>query len=422
MSAAAITPADVDALARIAALMVKAKRTTGAWQPLPHQTPPPGDDWLYWLLLAGRGAGKTEAGARYLDAYLSTHPRHRAAIIAPTLGDARSICVEGDSGLLAVNPRLTFNRSWGELRWPNGSRAQLFGAYTPEDAERLRGPQHHVVWWDEFASARQLDAVWNNMRLGLRLGSRPHMVITTTPRPRPRLLTLLQDPRTVTVTARTDDNPHLHADVRAELYGLYAGTRLGRQELAAELLTDVPGALWTRDRIEQARTLSAPPLTRIVVAIDPAATSGENAADTGIVVAGVVGHGADAHGYILDDRSVHASPHGWASAAVAAYHTYRADRIVAETNNGGEMVGQTIRTVDPRVAYTAVHASRGKATRAEPVAALYEQGRVHHVGAFPELEDQLCSWLPGEDSPDRLDALVWALTDLMLDAPTWGAS
>ena len=251
------------------------------------------------------------------------------------------------------------------------------------------------------------------MRLGLRLGDRPRAVITTTPKPRPKLLELLKDDRTVLTTAHTDDNPHLPPDVRAELYSQYGGTRLGRQELAAEVLTDVPGALWTRDRLEQNRVRDHPNLLRIVVAIDPSGGSTEGHAEVGIVAAG---KGVDAHGYILRDVSERLAPERWARRAVQLYHELKADRIIAEANFGGQMVESTIKTIDPNVPVKLVMASRGKRLRAEPVSALDEQGRIHHVGAFPMLEDQLCNWVPdsGDPSPDRLDARVWAITELML--------
>ena len=363
--------------------------------------------------MAGRGAGKTLAGARYVDRLATDHPGLRIAVIAPTVGDARAICVEGESGLLHTNPGIAFHRSWGELRWPNGSLGQLFGAYTPEDVERLRGPQHHLAWCEEFAAWRQIQQCWDMMRLGLRLGDRPHAVITTTPKPRPKLMDLLKEPRTVLTTAHTDDNPFLHADVRAELYAQYGGTRLGRQELAAEVLTDVPGALWTRDRLEQNRVRAAPDLLRVVVAIDPSGGSSEGHAEVGIVAAA---RGVDSHAYVLRDVSERLAPERWARRAVQLYHELKADRIIAEANFGGQMVESTIKTIDPNVPVKLVTASRGKRLRAEPVSALDEQGKIHHVGSFPMLEDQLCNWVPdsGDPSPDRLDARVWAITELML--------
>jgi phage terminase large subunit-like protein len=359
--------------------------------------------------MSGRGGGKTFAAANYVNDYATHHAQVRIAIVAPTLGDARKTCVEGETGLLAFNRSIRFNRSWGELTWPNGSRAMLFGAHTPADVERLRGPQHHLAWFEELAAARWLDECWHNMRLGLRLGARPHCVISTTPAPRKRLKELLTDPNTVVTRATTDDNPHLHPDVRSELYRLYGGTRRGRQELGGELIEDVEGALWKREWIESTRVVKYPELVRVIVSVDPSATTTGNAC--GITVQGL---GADGHGYLLDDLSMQGSPHAWAMQAVSAYHKYSADRLVAETNQGGEMVRQTIASIDASVSYRGVHASRGKFTRAEPVSALYEQRRIHHVGSFPELEDELCSWEPGGESPNRLDAMVHGFTDLML--------
>lgn len=379
---------------------------------------PPDGDWLYWLLIAGRGTGKTDAGAHYVDNYARGHPGHRIAIIAPTTGDARTVCVEGETGLLAANSAIAFNRTWGELRWPNGARAQLFGAYNPDDAERLRGPQHHLVWCEEFAAWRKIKECWDMMRLGLRLGDHPHAIITTTPKPRKKLIELLQDTRAIVTTAHTDDNPHLHPDVRAELYAQYGGTRLGRQELAAEMLLDVPGALWTHDRLEEYRVREAVDMARVVVAVDPSGGHGEDNDEQGIVVAG---KGIDARGYVLADRSCKLSPDGWGRRAVQAYLDFKADRIVYEQNFGGEMVaaviGTAARAMGVTVATKAVHASRGKVVRAEPIAALDEQGKVSHVGTFPEMEDELCSWTQDSGvSPNRLDARVWALTDLMISA------
>jgi len=375
---------------------------------LPHQMPPNGD-WLRWILLSGRGGGKTFAAAHYVDQYARANAGHRIAIIAPTLGDARKTCVEGVTGILSFNRNVKFNRSWGELHWPNGAQGTLFGAHTPDDAERLRGPQHHLVWFEEMAAARELEDSWTNMRLGLRLGDRPRVIISTTPKPRALLKRLLADAGTVVTRATTADNPYLHESVRTELYRLYEGTRVGRQELGAEILDDNPEALWSRELIEASRVTKTPELVRIVVSVDPSATSGGN--ECGITVQGIDG---DGEGHLLDDVSMQGSPHGWAKQAVTAYHKWKADRLVAETNQGGEMVRQTIASVDAHVSYRGVHASRGKFTRAEPVSAFYEQGRIHHVGCFPELEDEMCSWQPGGESPNRLDAMVHGFTDLMI--------
>lgn len=331
------------------------------------------------------------------------------AIIAPKLATARGVCVEGETGLLSVNPAIQFNRSWGELRWPNGSYAQIFGAYTPEDVEALRGHQFGFCWCEEMASWRQLDGCWDMMRLGLRLGARPRVVVTTTPKPRPLLSRLLADPQTVAVRATTHDNPHLAPEVRAELERQYGGTRLGRQELGGELLEDVEGALWQYGWIDGARVSSAPGLSRVVVAVDPAVTHGEDSDATGIVVAG---RGDDGELYVLSAQGYKLSPQGWATRALDAYDQYQADRIIAERNNGGEMVEATIRNVRAKAPVKTIVASRGKALRAEPIAALFEQGHVHMVGTFPKLDDELCSFPIANEHDDLVDALVYALTEL----------
>lgn len=388
------------------------------WVPQPHQVPPEGE-WRVWLLLAGRGAGKTDAAAKYVDDWMSSHPGHRLQIIAPTLGDAVEACVTGPSGLLAHNPKVRFVSGIGGtyVRWPNGSEGKLFGAHTPDDVERLRaGGNRHLAWYEELAAWRRLDQALEHSDFGLRLGSRPHAVASTTPKPRKRLIRMMKEDGVVVTRATTDDNPHLEAHVRAALYERYGGTRLGRQELQGEVLMDVPGALWTLDQIDALRVDRPPELQRVVVSIDPAVTATDDSDETGIVV---VGLGIDGRGYVLDDLTCRLSPDGWGRRAVNAYHERRADRIVAEVNNGGDLVEHLIRTVDPNVAYEKVHASRGKRTRAEPVAALYEQARVHHVGSFDDLEGQMTSFLPEgtDEGDDRVDALVWALTCLMLAAP-----
>jgi phage terminase large subunit-like protein len=390
------------------------------WTALPHQNAPAGD-WSLWLLLGGRGSGKTDAMSHYIDHHVNGPPcivgypgGHRPAIIAPTLGDAVESCVNGPSGLKAHNPLIRLVQTAGGtyVRWPNGVEGKLFGAYSPEDVERLRaGGNRCVVWAEELAAWQRLDEAWDHMTFGLRLGEHPRVVASTTPKPRPRLKALMAESSTTTTTAHTDDNPFLAPEVRGALIARYGGTRLGRQELAAEILDDVPGALWKRQQLEQLRVKQAPDLVRVVVAVDPSGSTTGN--EQGIVVAG---KGADGHGYVVGDASCSLSPEGWARRAVNAYHTHKADRLVAEKNFGGDMVAFTVRTADPTVAVKLVNASRGKQVRAEPIAALYEQGKVHHVGAFPDLEDQLCTWDPGDytDSPDRLDALVWALSELML--------
>lgn len=396
------------------------------WEPLPHQEPPNFDDagsWRFWMLYGGRGIGKTDGGAVGFDSYMRSHPGVRGRIIAPTLGDAREACVVGVSGIRAHNPNVRFDVSKGVLTWPNGSRARIFGAHTPDDVERLRaGGNSHFDWYEELAAWRKLEETWQQADYGLRLGEQPRGIITTTPKPRPLIRWLLGQfverlgppPKVSLSRATTDDNPHLAASVRERLYAQYQGTRLGRQELQGELLEDIEGALWSWATLDDFRVEDMPELSRVVVAIDPAVTSGEHSDETGIVVAGL---GVDGHGYVLADRTCRLSPDGWASRAIVAWSEFDADRIVAEVNNGGEMVERVIRIIDSSVPYRAVHASRGKRVRAEPIAALYEQGRVHHVHAFPELEDQMTTFLPegNAKSPDRVDALVWALTDLMVD-------
>jgi phage terminase large subunit-like protein len=384
-----------------------------------NQLPPPGG-WRIWLLLAGRGFGKTRTGAEFVRAHVAARTAGRLALVAPTAADARAIMVEGESGILAVSPywdRPRFEPSKRRLTWANGAIATLYSAAEPE---RLRGPQHDAAWCDELASWRYPEA-WDMLLFGLRLGNDPRVVVTTTPRPTTLLRGLLHDP-TIAITRGTtyENRPNLAADFFEHIVRRYEGTLLGRQEIEAEFLDDIPGALWNRSIIEATRRRIAPELRRIVVAIDPAATSGVSADETGIIVAG---KDCDGHGWVLADLSGRYGPLEWAKAAVAAYHAHRADRVVAEVNHGGEMVETTLRVIDPNLPFTAVRATRGKLIRAEPVAALYGQGRVHHLGVFSHLEDQMCHLVRAAGdaagrwkgfSPDRVDALVWALTDLLL--------
>jgi phage terminase large subunit-like protein len=402
-----------------------------AWEPVgrpplqPHQQPP-GGDWDLWILEGGRGSGKTEAASRYFASWMRAHPGHRGRIIAPTFGDAVEACITGPSGLLSVDREIRWLPSapgGAKVVWPNGSEALVFGTNSPNDVERLRaGGNRHIDWWEEMAANRQLAAAWPQAQFGLRLGDRPHSIASTTPRSTTAFKEIRTGPNVVRTHGTIDDNPHLSQAWKDAQKARYAGTRLGRQELDGELLEDVAGALWTRALIDEGRVHEAPQLAVVVVAVDPAVSSGPSADDTGIVIGGL---GIDGHGYVLDDRTCHLPPEGWASRAVGAYRDHKADRIVGEVNNGGEMVKLTIATVDRNVPFKAVHASRGKQTRAQPVAALYgsleedavRAPRVHHVGSLPDLEDQLCGWVPEDaKSPDRLDALVWALTDLMLGA------
>lgn len=375
------------------------------------QIAPPGT-WTTWMMLAGRGAGKTRAGAEWVREQVASGAG-RVALVAPTAADARDTMVEGATGLLSVYPpgeRPRYEPGNRRIVWPGGAIATLFSA---EEPDRLRGPQHEVAWCDELAAWRRLDDAWDNLMMGLRIG-RSRCCVTTTPRPTPLVRALLaRDGADVAVTrVSTYANlSNLSAAFRDQIISHYEGTRLGRQELDAEMLEDVPGALWSRDMIEAQRASSVPALKRIVVGVDPAASNTDTSDHTGIIVAGIDHAG---QGYVLEDRSLKASPDGWAREAVNAYTRWRADRIVAEKNQGGDMVASTLRTVDRRAAVKLVSASRGKRTRAEPVAALYEQGKVFHAGRLDNLEDEMCSYDGGGDSPDRLDAAVWALTDLLL--------
>lgn len=378
----------------------------------PEQVPPPSGHWGTFLYLAGRGAGKTRAAAEWIRRVAREHPGCRIAVVARTSADTRDVCIEGESGLLAVHPtteRPLYEPSKRRLTWRNGSQAT---AYSADEPDLLRGPQHHFAWCDELATWQRIAESWDNLQLGLRLGAHPRCMVTTTPRPLPLLRGLISNPRTIVRRGSTFDNAaNLAPSALAEFRQRYDGTRLGRQELHGELLDDVPGALWTRAMLDESRVKVAPDLVRVVVAIDPAVTSGENADETGIVIAGRAESG---HYFVLGDRTCHLTPDGWARRAVSAFDEFKADRLVAESNQGGELVASVIRTVRAELSVSLVHATRGKRVRAEPIAALYEQGRVHHVGAFPELEDQQCTFAPDVivGSPDRVDALVWALTEL----------
>ena len=384
----------------------------------PAQLPPPGD-WRVWLVMAGRGFGKTRTGAEWV--------RHCAKsfqfvnIIGATADDARDIMIEGESGILAVCPpheRPDYQPSKRRLDWPSGARTLIF---TADEPDRLRGKQHEKLWGDEIASWRYGVEAWDQAMFGLRLGTNPQAVGTTTPKPVTvirRIMEMERGGEAVVTRGSSRENAVNLADAFfSQIVNRYAGTRLGRQELEGELLEDVEGALWTLDMIDQHRIAAIPEgvdLVLCVVGIDPAATSNPDSNETGIIV---VGRGSDGHGYVLADYSLRGSPNEWGGAAVQAYRDWQADHVTPETNNGGEMVTNTLRTIDQNLPINPVHASRGKATRAEPIAALYEQGRMHHVGTFPELEDQMATWVPGMISPDRMDALVWAASDVMLDEP-----
>lgn len=376
--------------------------------------------WTYWLILAGRGWGKTRTGAEWVRKTAQTVDM--VNLIGATADDARDIMIEGESGVLSVCPdseRPQYRKSERKLIWPNGATSLVF---TADEPERLRGKQHKALWADELAAWRYPES-WDQAKFGLRLGANPQAVITTTPRPIGMLRDLIKDPGCVITRGTTYDNrANLAPAFFDAIIRRYEGTRLGRQELAAELLDDLPGALWKREWFDKHRRKAnddtLPDMQRVVVAVDPSGTKGDGEGDDiGIVVAG---KGIDGRGYILGDYSCNLSPDGWGRRAVYAYNAHKADRIVAEVNYGGAMVAHVIRTVDRETPYRDVHASRGKVVRAEPIAALYEQGRVSHVGAFAELEDQMCLFGPdgyvGEGSPDRADAAVWALTDLFMES------
>lgn len=384
----------------------------------PNQLAPEGD-WLTWLVLAGRGFGKTRCGAEWIREEVTTKRAGRIALIAETQKDLEEVMVFGQSGVMSVFPphqRPKATKKPIRLEFHTGAVAYGYNATEPD---QLRGPQFDCAWGDELAKWRYAKETWDQLQFGLRLGNRPRQIITTTPRPIPVLKEILSASTTVVTRGVTIDNRvNLAPSFIKSITDKYAGTRLGRQELSAEILDDVPDALWTRAGLDRdrRREKDVPPLKRVVIAIDPAAKQNlepDDGAATGIVVAGV---GEDGRGYVLDDATCRESPNGWARMAVACYDRFEGDCIVGEVNNGGDMVASTVRAVRPTVPFKEVHASRGKWTRAEPIAALYEQGRISHVGTFAPLEDEMVNFGPngmvGGVSPDRVDALVWALTEL----------
>lgn len=399
-----------------------------AWEPHEQQRPPPGS-WRTWLMLAGRGFGKTRAGAEWITGLARTHADLRIALVGATIDEAAEIMVRGESGLMAVarpEEDVLFYPSRRLVEFGRGAQAFL---YSGEGPNRLRGPEHHVAWVDELAKFAWPEEVWDNLTLGLRLGIWPRALVTTTPRPIALLKRLMADPAVATTGGATADNAHLPPAFVEAVTARYGGTRLGRQELLGEIVEDVEGALWTRDLVERCRSVSGAVrrgsmlsldegdfLVRIVVGVDPPVSAGGDAC--GIVVCGL---GADGAAYVIADHSVSGlSPEGWARAVAAASEAHGADRVVAEGNQGGEMVESVLRAADCALPVRLVHARRGKAARAEPVAALFESGKAWFAGAFPDLEDQLCGLQigglyagPGR-SPDRADAMVWALTELML--------
>ena len=375
----------------------------------------PAGDWSYWLILAGRGFGKTRTGAEVVRGWAKTH--NYVNLVGATRDDAREIMIEGESGLLAVCPydeRPDYKKHESKLVWPNGHISLIF---TADEPERLRGKQHAKLWCDEVCSWRYPEA-WDQAKFGLRLGMRPQAVITTTPKPKDLIRQLRKDPDTLLTTGTTYENrDNLAPTFYTSIISTYEGTRLGRQELNAEVLDDTPGALWTRKNLDdnRVRTIDLPEMKRVVVAIDPAVSTEERSDETGIVCAGL---GVDNRGYVLADDSGQYSPDEWARRAIALYRQYEADVIVGEKNQGGDMVKHTVHSQWRDAPFKLVHASRGKVLRAEPISALYEQGKVSHVGTHDLLEDQMCQMTVDFDrkkqgySPDRVDANVWALSEL----------
>jgi len=394
---------------------------------LPHQLPPEGD-WKTWVIMGGRGAGKTRAGSEWVRAQVegptpdAPGRAQRVALVSETFDQARDVMVFGESGILACSPpdrRPVWEAGRRQLVWPNGATAQVYSAHEPE---ALRGPQFDAAWVDELAKWKKAEETWDMLQFALRLGEHPQQVVTTTPKNVAVLKRILGNASTVTTHAPTEANrAYLAESFLAEVEARYAGTRLGRQELEGLLLEDVEGALWTTGMVERCRVETAPQLSRIVVAVDPAVTSGAASDECGIVVAGVVSAGpiTDWRVYVLEDASVRGGPVDWARAAIAAMQRHGAERLVAEVNQGGDLVESVIRQVDPLVPFRALRAGRGKGLRAEPVAALYEQGRVHHLRGLGALEDQMCrmtvAGYDGKGSPDRLDALVWAIHELVIE-------
>ena len=375
----------------------------------PEQLPPPGN-WLTWFVQAGRGFGKSRIGSEWIRHRVGKEGARRLALVGRTPADVRDTMIEGESGILACAPpdqRPHYEPSKRRLTWANGATALTFTSYEPD---QLRGPQFDTILWDELAAFKYLRETWDNGQLALRLGSHPRQVVTTTPRPLALLKEIVKDPSTHVTRGTTYDNlVNLAPNFRAQILARYANTTRGQQEIMGELLDDLPGALWHRSSIVYRE---AAELRRVCVAIDPAVTSSEDADETGILVCGVDVKGL---GAVLGDYSLRGTPDQWGRKAVWAYHQHKANLIVAEANNGGEMITHVIRTVDPNVPVKLVHATVGKHTRAEPVAALYEQGKMYHVRPFPDLEDQLCTWLPDDpESPDRLDACIWGFSELML--------
>ena len=378
----------------------------------PKQLPPPGD-WLTWMILTGRAWGKTRCAAEWVIKKAKEGAKH-IALIGQTVPDVRDTMIKiGPSSILKISHpsfRPEYTPSLRTLAWPNGTIATTYSGDKPD---QVRGPSHDIVWIDEFAKFQYPQDIWDNLMFGLRESEDMRIMITTTPRPIKIIKDIMALKNTIVVTGSTYENrdnlPKKYFDY---VIAPYVGTRLGQQEIEGKILEDNPNALWTRKIIDDNRVSKVPELIRIVVAVDPEGTDTETSAETGIIAGGL---GVDGHGYVLSDATIKGSPDTWGKAVVAEYYKFGADRIVAEVNNGGDMVKFVIHTIDKDVSYKDVHAAKGKHTRAEPVSALYEQGRIHHVGNFPDLEEQLCEWVPGDKSPDRLDANVWLMTELILN-------
>lgn len=403
---AALSDADVEAL-------------VGDWSlwARPSQKPPKGD-WTTWLLMGGRGSGKTRAGAEWIRSLaLGENPVSPIAIVGETIFQARAVMVEGESGILNLGPssqRPKFDRTRGMLIWKNGVEALLMSGSEPE---RFRGPQFAAAWCDEIGKWPDAEAAWDMLQFALRLGKRPRQIATTTPRPTKLIRRLLNDAQTVATNMRTDENSaNLAPAFLEQIVERYRGTVLGRQELNGEMIDDLPGALWQRSALEMARVTQAPELERVVVAVDPPVSAHAKSDACGIVVAGRVGERA----VILSDRTLKpAKPLAWAGRVAATYKAFKADAVVAEINQGGDLVVDLIKQINPDMPVIAVRATRGKWLRAEPVAALYARGLVSHLPGLNDLEDEMCAFGPNGlsdgHSPDRVDALVWALSELMLN-------
>lgn len=393
-----------------------------------HQLPPEGD-WRSWVIMGGRGAGKTRAGAEWVRSMvegpmpLDKGKARRLALVGETIEQVREVMIFGESGLLVCTPsdrRPKFHATRKMLEWPNGAVATI---HTAHDPEGLRGPQFDCAWVDELAKWKRGQETWDMLQFALRLGDDPRVCVTTTPRNVDVLKDLLAQSSTVVTHAPTEANAaNLAGSFLEEVRRRYAGTRLGRQELEGILLSDAEGALWTTAMLDAVRRKRKPKLDRVVVALDPAVSAGRSSDACGIVVAGVSMDGPpqDWRAHVIADCTVQgASPTQWAKAAIAAMDKYNADRLVAEVNQGGQLVSEVIRQVDPMVSLKTVHASKGKVARAEPVAALYEQDRVTHALGLGDLEDQMTRMTrvgyEGEGSPDRVDALLWALHELMIE-------